>query len=71
MVRYECGKREINNRKAVKHDNDVVKRNKTNIEERETRGVDFYIHEYERGGRYKTNKMNKYKDDYSNNNCGV
>ena len=50
MTQYKCEKRKLNNRKVVKNDNDAVKGNKTNIEERETRGVDFYIREYERGG---------------------
>ena len=50
MTKYKCEKRKLNNRKVVKNDNDAVKGNKTNIEERETRDVDFYIREYERGG---------------------
>ena len=50
MTQYKCEKRKLNNRKVVKNDNDAVKGNKTNIEERETRDVYFYIREYERGG---------------------
>ena len=48
MTQYKCEKRELNNRKVVKNNN-VAKGNKTNIKERETRDVDFYIREYERG----------------------
>lgn len=30
-----------------------------------------YISEYERGGEYKTNEMNEYRNSYSNNDCRI
>lgn len=30
-----------------------------------------YIQEYERGGEYKTNEMNEYRNNYSNNDYRI
>lgn len=38
---------------------------------REKDSVKNYICEYERGGKYKTNKMNEYRNNYSNNDCRI
>lgn len=30
-----------------------------------------YISEYEKGGEYKTNEMNEYRNSYNNNDCRI
>lgn len=38
---------------------------------REKDSVKNYICWYERGGEYKTNEMNEYRNNYSNNDCRI
>lgn len=48
-------------------------KNRDNIVDKEDiLGEDeIYIYERESGGEYKTNEMNEYRNNYSNNDCKI